>query len=107
MIPAGKRRHLLTIQTAVLTNTEDGAATETWRTFARTFGFIKPVGGAERFIAGGQQATSTHTITIPYLAGITPSMRATYNGRTFSFQSVNNVDEINREIVIAATEVLT
>ena len=36
-----------------------------------------------------------------------PRMQGVYNGRTFNFTNVNNVNELNRELEIMATEVVS
>lgn len=104
---AGARRCRLIIQSIALTPTEDGATTETPTTFAAVFASIRPMGGREIMIAREQQDTSTHILRFPYVAGITAKMQGVYAGRVFNFVNVNNVGEMNREIMVSATEVTT
>ena len=96
----------ITIQSLDQTPTEDGAVTETPTTVCKCWASIEPLGGRELFIAREQQDTSTHCIRLHYRAGITPQMRALWNGRYFNFTSVINIGEINRELEIMAMEVI-
>lgn len=105
MIGAGKKNKLITIQQLAQTTTDGGEVTETPLNVATTLAAIEPLTATEQWKAKQSQATTTHTITIHYLNGITSRMRATWNGRTFNFESVINVDEANRGMVILATEV--
>lgn len=107
MTGAGKRRCKLVIQSVATVPTADGATTDAATTFATVFANIEPMGGRELYLARMQQDLSTHVIKFPYLAGITPKMQGVYAGRVFNFTNVNNVGELNREIQINATEVLT
>lgn len=106
MTGAGKRRCSLVIQSVAVVPDADGSTTDTLTTFATVFADIEPLGGRELYVARAQQDLSTHRISFPYLAGVTPKMQGVYAGRTFNFTNVNNVGEMNREIQINATEVL-
>jgi len=105
MTGAGKKDKWITIQGATSITTDGGEVTETWTTFATVWGLIKPLASREAWQAKQSQATTTHTITIHYLSGVTSRMRATWGSRTFNFESVVNINEQNRELVITATEV--
>ena len=106
MIGAGRRDKRITIQQMVQATTEGGEVTETPLNIATgIWAAIKPLDARETWQAKQSQATTTHTITILYIPGITSRMRAVRGSRTFNFESVVNVDEANRELVITATEV--
>ena len=106
MIGAGKRNKRITIQTVPDTTSAGGEVSEgTPVTFATVFAAIRPLSARENFYMAEQQATTTHEITIPYLAGVTSRMQATFSGRTFYFDNVVDTDEANREMVIMATEI--
>lgn len=105
-VKAGARDRRIVIQTLTETTTDGGEITEAATTFATVWAEIMPLSGRELWIAQQSQATTTHKITMIYRPGITPKMRAIYNGRTFNFDSVVNLDEANRYIMITATEVL-
>jgi SPP1 family predicted phage head-tail adaptor len=108
--PRGQMRRLITIQSVSVVPTEDGATANeggsNTATVTQTWASIEPLSGREAWMAKAQQDTSTHRIRMPYQPGITPKMQAVYQGRVFKFTSVNNIDELNKEIEIMATEVV-
>ena len=104
MMHAGKRKCKLVIQSVDTTPTETGGTADTTSTVVTLFAAIEPLNATELYRAKMQQATTTHKITIPYVAGITPNMRGIYDSRTFNFETVVNVGELNRELEIMATE---
>ncbi len=106
MIGAGRRSRRIVIQSLTETITDGGEVTETATTFATVWAEIKPLSAREDWIAKQSQATTTHKITILYMPDITNEMQATYEGRIFRFDSVQNLDEANRQLLITATEVM-
>jgi SPP1 family predicted phage head-tail adaptor len=104
--PRGEMRHHITIQQIATTVTDSGETTGTASTFCQTWAKIEPLGGKEVWLARAQQDTTTHRIRMPYVSGITPKMQAVLGTRTFKFGSVNDLDELRREIEVMATEVL-
>ena len=105
MIGAGRKNKLITIQSLTETTTEEGEVTETPTTYATTWAAIEPLSAREQWFAKQSQATTTHKITLWYMSGITSRMQATWESRTFKFESVTNPFENDRELVIEATEV--
>jgi SPP1 family predicted phage head-tail adaptor len=104
---AGLLRHLLTIQTpAGQTQDANGEATVTWATLAIVWGRITPTSG--RVIGLGQiptaNPTATHEIEIRYLKGLTAECRIQYGSRTFTLNSVRNIDERQIRQVMVVTE---
>lgn len=104
-IRAGELRHRITIE-----KPDDAASgwnkTRAWSTYATVWAGIKPIGGSESTDEDTKkdQAEVTHLITMRYIRGLRPSMRATFEGRIFKFRIVHNVDEANRVIEIRAYE---
>jgi len=105
MIGTGRRNKQITLQWMVQTRTEGGEVTETPLNVATVWAAVEPLKAREAWQAKQSQATTSHKITILYHPGITSRMRATWDGRVFNFESVVNVDEANRELLIMATEV--
>lgn len=105
MIGAGRRNKLITIEELTQTTTDGGEVTETATTLAKVWAAIEPLSARESWFAKQSQATTTHKITILYRSDVTSRMRAKWESRTFNFESVVNLDEANREMVIMATEV--
>ncbi len=104
--PAGCRDRRITIQSLTETTTDGGEVTLTPATFATVWAAIRPLTSHEAMVAKQSKATTTHKIIMLYMPGITPEMQATYNGRTFRFDGVVNLDEGNRQLLITATEVI-
>jgi len=105
MIGAGKRNKRITIQSLTETTTDGGEVTETASDVAEVWAAIEPLSARETWFARQSQATTTHKITMLYRPDVTSRMRATWDDRTFNFESVVNMDEANREMLITATEV--
>lgn len=105
MIGAGRRSRRIVIQSLTQTITDSGEVTETATTCATVWAAIEPLSAREEWIAKQSQATTTHKITMLYRPGITHEMQAVYDGRVFRFDSVVNLDEANRHLMITATEV--
>jgi len=104
--PRGEMRHHVTIQSIATTATANGETTDTASTFCLAWVKLKPLGGREIWLARAQQDTSTHRISMPYIANVTPKMQAVLGARVFQFTSVNDIDEMHRELEIMAVEVL-
>lgn len=106
MSGAGARDRRIVIQSLTEVTTDGGEVTETASTLCRVWAQIMPLSAREAWIANQSQATTSHKIKILYRPGITADMQAVYDGRTFRFDSVVNLDEANRHLLISATEVM-
>jgi SPP1 family predicted phage head-tail adaptor len=104
---AGSRNKHLTLQKLTESTTVGGEVTETAVDTAKVWAAIEPLSSREAWQAQQSQATTTHKITMLYMPGVTSRMQAVWAGRTFRFESVVNLDEANRELMVTATEVLT
>jgi SPP1 family predicted phage head-tail adaptor len=102
--PAGKRNKKVTLQSLTIATDENGETTETAATIATVWASIEPLNSREQYYANQVQSTTTHKITILYHPSVTTRTQAVWNGRTFNFDSVINLDEANRELLIMATE---
>ena len=69
---------------------------------------ITPVSGSESDSARQTQGVVTHEIRMRWnpVLNIGPAWSATYNARRFEFVSVVNADEMNKETLIAAREMV-
>lgn len=130
----GPLRHRVKIQTPVITRDDCGGAIETWEDFAAPasgvytdpaiagaetdsgttgvlttltstfYASIEPLIGREYMAAKQMQADVTHKIRMRYIPGLTTTMRIVFGTRVFEIESILNVQERNRELVIMATE---
>ena len=101
---AGPLRCRITIETPVETQGADGSIVTAWETFATTWASIEPLIGREYFAQEREQATVSHKIRMRHLRGITHKMRIAWELRIFEIESVLNVGERNREIVLMCSE---
>lgn len=83
----GRLRDRLTIQTYTAAYNSYGETTKSWSTFATVFAGIRPVTGREYLMAEKDQGEISHVITIRFLSGVLPKMRATDGIRTFEIVS--------------------
>jgi len=106
MMRAGPLRCRVTIEEPVETQGADGAILTAWETFATTWASVEPLIGKEYFAQQREQATVSHKIRMRHIAGITHKMRIAWGTRLFEIESVLNVGERNREIVLMCSETL-
>ena len=101
---AGPLRHRITIEAPVETQTTDGSIVTTWQAFATVWASIEPLIGREYFAQQREQAAVSHRIRMRCQSGITHKMRIAWGTRIFEIESVLNVGERNREIVLMCQE---
>jgi SPP1 family predicted phage head-tail adaptor len=106
MMRAGPLRCRVTIEEPAETQGADGAILTAWETFATTWASVEPLIGKEYFAQQREQATVSHKIRMRHIAGITHKMRIAWGTRLFEIESVLNVGERNREIVLMCSETL-
>ncbi len=101
---AGRLNQKITIEQVTESRTGSGAVQETWNAFATVWASVEPLNGREYFQAQQETATVTTRIRIRYLAGVTPKMRVNYDNRIFDIESVIDVNERHRELVLMCKE---
>lgn len=101
---AGRLRHKITIEHSSEVRDGRGETTKTWSTFATPRAGIYPQSGGENFQLHQENNSVSHKIVTRYMAGITPDMRVSYNGRVFDIESVINVGERNKMLHIWCKE---
>jgi SPP1 family predicted phage head-tail adaptor len=101
---AGYLRHQITIEAPEETQTADGSFAVTWRTFATSWASIDPLLGKEYFAAAREQADISHKIRMRFVSGLNHRMRILFGTRIFEIESVINLGERNRELVIMCRE---
>ena len=100
----GALRHPIVIQTQTEAKDSYGAVTPSWATFASVRAEVSPVVGREYFVAKQSSSSTTHRFRIRYLANVTAQMRILFDSRYFIIESVIDIDERNKEMVLMATE---
>lgn len=105
---AGRLRRRVTIQQP--TETRDstyGEPVPTWSTYRVRWAEVLPVPGSERFVGDREEARQVVRFQLRYLAGVTPKMRISWDGRTFGITSIQNVEERNKMLWLDCEEVDT
>jgi len=103
-IKIGQLRHRVTIQRVTETRGTDGSVVQAWSTFANARAEIVPLSGSEDYVAQGLSASVVHRITTRYVTGVVPKMRIVWGDRTFEINSVRNIDERGRWLVMNCVE---
>ena len=100
----GSLRHRVTIQEPPSGTGTRGERTGDWSDLATVRAHIEQLSGAELIQAHQQVANASHRVTIRYTAGVTPEQRVKFGDRYLYVGAVNNVDELNRLIVLTCRE---
>ncbi len=106
MLDPGKRRHLVTLQSPVITKGTSGGVQTDWVTVSQPWAAIRQTTGTERpatAAAGGQVAEASTEFNICYRPGVSSLMRVLYQGAVYDIKHVNNVHEKNEELVLTCT----
>lgn len=101
---AGPLRSRITIERPTETQAGDGSIITGWEAFATAWASVEPLVGREYFAQEREQATVSHKIRMRHLPGITHKMRVAWGSKLFEIESVLNVGERNREIVLMCSE---
>lgn len=102
--PLGDMNKSMVVYQLDTTPTASGGTTDTPVALFTLRVALTPLRGNETFLAGCQFRRVTHRINSVFRSGINGKMYGVYDGRTFEFTSVINVDEENRETEIIAIE---
>lgn len=97
-------RNKILIEQVTETRDEIGGVIETWSTFATRQAEVEPLNGREYFDSRATQADITIRFRIRYLNGLVPKMRVNYDSRYFDIESVINVKEQSKEMVLMCKE---
>jgi SPP1 family predicted phage head-tail adaptor len=100
----GRVRHRITIEAPAESQAADGSIVQAWSTFVGVWASVEPLTGKEYFSAQREQASTSHRIRMRHLDGVSHRMRIAWGGRIFQIESVANVDERGRELVLMCRE---
>jgi SPP1 family predicted phage head-tail adaptor len=102
---AGKLRHRVALQASTRTITTDGY-TDAWATYANEFVSIEPA--TPRSTATFVQATITtpitHVVRLRYRSDLLAKHRILHNARALYIAGMQNVEERNKEWILACEE---
>lgn len=103
---SGLLRHKITIQRGTETQNSFNEPIVSWSTFAQRYAELLPQTGRE-FIAARQIVPELqHLIRLRWLAGVTPKMRVTMDGRVFDILAGIDLDGRNTELHLACRELV-
>jgi SPP1 family predicted phage head-tail adaptor len=102
MIPAGRLRHRITLQSKETTRDVMGGEIITWVDVATVWAEVAALSGRALIAAQQAQSEITTRITLRYRADIKPDWRILHNGTTYTINALIP-DTQNTELVIQAT----
>ena len=100
----GNMRHRISIEGRETTTDGAGGFSSEWVNVVELWAEVTPKNGSERFRGMKIEDTTTHIIKTRYKSGINSSQRINFNGRLFNINSVINIDEKDRYMLIQAVE---
>ena len=105
----GHLRHRIQLQSSTLTRNSNRERIATWSTYDTVWGSVMPLRGQERLIADQIQSEITHNIILRYdtSTAVLPKHRAIHDSRTFEINSVESVEERDRERLLRCKELVT
>ncbi len=101
---AGRMREQIVIQSVSEARTSTGAIDPTWSTFATVRCAVKPLVGREYFAAQAVNTANQVEFRIRYLSGVTTKMRISHDSKIYDIQSVIDIRDIHRELVLMGVE---
>lgn len=101
---AGDRPHRITIERPPRVLDDYGLPDGQWVTVRRLWASVRALTAREKWIAEQANATTTHRIDCPYVAGVDATMRADWSGRKLYFESADDPDGSRRNLQILAHE---
>lgn len=104
MIRAGPLRHEFAVQENTESGDGDGGLTDSWSTVATVWGSIRRSSEMERFNANRLQNVVTHIIETRYNSLIDEDKRILFGSRIFHIESVENVLEKGRKMILRCVE---
>ena len=103
-----KYRHFVELQNLTATTEAGtrGQSTKAYLTVERIWVSIEQLSGREAVNAEAIVASATHKIELHYTANCTNASRIKFGTRIFGIESVDNVEERNRDMVLLVQEEL-
>ena len=107
---AGQLRHRVQITTKTVTRNTTGEEVVTYPVTATVWARVEVLGGSETISQQQAAATLTHTVTLRYYAGLTPTMRLNWlkgdgTSRTLVIHSVTE-DPTRRQMTLSCSELV-
>ncbi len=103
-IKIGDMRHRITFQSGAEIEDEHHGHTIQWNNIATVWAKVDPVSGNEFYYSQQLKNTITHKITIRYRNDINVEMRIIFETRVMKIESMINLEEGNRFILLRCEE---
>jgi len=107
-IDAGQLRNQISIQSPSTSQTSTGAPTTSWTTFFTCMAAIRTASSREAYQASQFTALVSHAITIRWpgaSVSIQGGQQVLFGPRIFKLQTVENVQERNRVLILHCLEI--
>jgi SPP1 family predicted phage head-tail adaptor len=101
---SGQLRHKIRIEVPVQVKQPNGSVKITWSLYREVFANIETLKGFERQVATASWPASDVKIGMRYVAGLLPTMRVVYNGKSYSILGINDIEERHRELEITTQQ---
>ena len=88
------------IQSLVVTPTDTGGFAQSWVKLASVWAKIKNSSGTELIHADQLGSVAFSDFTIRYRADLNESMRIVYRGTNFQVRHINNIEELDKFLII-------
>lgn len=103
-MPAGKLKHRIQIQRSTPTTNPLGESIESWSPLVTVWAYVKAMSGRELISAKQIHAQATHRVDLRFLEGLDSTDRFVFEGRTFNFLFVDDMEEAGRNMTCLAEE---
>jgi SPP1 family predicted phage head-tail adaptor len=83
-----------------------GESDKTWQTIETVYASIKTLRGDEMPIGRQIDARATHQVEMHYTATATPLTRILHGSKVYNIESIDNVEQLNRWLILQCVEVV-
>jgi SPP1 family predicted phage head-tail adaptor len=95
---SGTLRHKVRIEVPVKVKQANSSEKITWELYREVWANVETLKGFERQVVTTSWPAADVKITIRYVAGLLPTMRVVYNGRSYSILGINDIEEQHRNV---------
>ena len=105
MIAAGELRHIVQVERYQKTGTGAGGQSEyRYVPDQPRRARIRQLSTEQLTLARAKYTDASHEIKMRYVAGVSVQDRIRFKGRTFYINEIDNVEELDKELLIVASE---
>lgn len=105
-VKIGDMRHRILFQSGTKIEDEHQGHTIRWNDVAVVWAIVEPISGNEFYYSQQLKNTITHKITVRYRADINVEMRIIFEKRIMKIESMINLEEGNRFLLLRCEEEL-